>query len=107
MKRGTLLAVAVASALGSSASFAQTYLCSMASDMSVTACEKASDSRAFVSEPSIAAYQAVGPRPPDVTFIVPKPDLTVTTYTYSGSWPETEPSISSHHYSYGPYYYYY
>jgi hypothetical protein len=35
------------------------------------------------------------------------PDHSVTTHTYSGSWPETEPSVSTYHYSYGPWIYFY
>jgi len=125
MNRKTLLALAVAGGLGSSAASAATFLCETnPADVSYRACtEVVSGSSAAMNfrlvpehpvttyysvERPVTAYsierpatiyysfdQAPQPAPSEVRVV---PSRTVTTYEYSGQWPETEPSVSTYRY---------
>ena len=110
MKRGTLLALAVAGALGSSVSSAETFLCRTPSDLSYTACvPTAFDPReptvvqyyTVERQPSVVLYEPAVTRAPAIVAAMPAqpPHLTVTTYEHR-SWPNTEPIIKQERYYY-------
>ena len=106
MKRRMLLAVAVAGALGSSVSSAETFFCSTLPDLSLTNCVPADSVQFRVErEPAGVAYQAAEPVKARPVIVVPNPDVTVTTYR-ERSWPNTEPAVSTYNYNYGPWIYY-
>ena len=110
MKRETLLALAVAGALGSSVSSAETFLCRTPSDLSYTACAPtAFDPReptvvqyyTVERQPSVVVYEPVVTRAPAIVSAMPAqpPHLTITTYQ-ERSWPNTEPIIKQERYYY-------
>lgn len=125
MNRKTLLALAVAGGLGSSAASAATFLCETdPADVSYKTCtEVASGSSTamtfrLVPQRPVTTYYSIEPvttyysiERPVTTYYsfeqAPQPSLsefrvvpsrTVTTYEYSGQWPETEPSVSTYRY---------
>ena len=115
MNRKTLLALAVAGGLGSSAVSTATVFCEPnPADAPYRACSEAvSDFGLMVPERSVTTYtveypastyfverpvviyQPSQPRPPELRVV---PLRTVTTYEYSGQWPSTEPRVSTYRY---------
>jgi hypothetical protein len=120
MNRKTLLALAVAGVLGSSAASAATFLCETnPADASYTACTDVVSGSNFrlVPERSVTTYYSM--EPPVTTYSIERPVTTyysfdqapqpspselrvvplrtVTTYEYR-QWPNTEPRVSTYRY---------
>jgi hypothetical protein len=124
MNRKTLLALAVAGGLGSSAASAATFLCETnPADISFRTCtEVVSGSSAAMNfrplpeppvttyysiehpvtaysiERPVATYYSFDQAPPSPSQLRVVPSRTVTTYEYSGQWPNTEPRVSTYRY---------
>lgn len=111
MKRKTFLALAVVGVVGSSAASAGTYLCQTdPSDVSFKSCiEVAYEARTGTNVMLVPALPAVSTssvdqvreqigRERNASLHGAIPGPVITTYDYSGVWPETEPSITRYQY---------